>query len=154
MLQDPSRFAIVTEFLSGGSLFSILHEHRSKIIQLNCFCCNKWFRCHMNIMQKLGIAQDVSRGLHYLHSLPEPIIHRDLNSHNILIHEQVPSKCETTFLQQKKKQNQGRAVVADFGESRFLTNLCDQVMKRSCTDNRCVEAEHDKAAGKPALDGA
>ena len=90
MLQDPSRFAIVTEFLSGGSLFSILHEHRSKIIQLNCFCCNKWFRCHMNIMQKLGIAQDVSRGLHYLHSLPEPIIHRDLNSHNILIHEQVP----------------------------------------------------------------
>ena len=53
-----------------------------------------------------------------------------------------------------KKQNQGRAVVADFGESRFLTNLCDQVMKRSCTDNRCVEAEHDKAAGKPALDGS
>ena len=44
----------------------------------------------MNILQKLGIAQDVSRGLHYLHSLPEPIIHRDLNSHNILIHEQVP----------------------------------------------------------------
>ena len=29
ILQDPSRFAIVTEFLSGGSLFSILHEHRS-----------------------------------------------------------------------------------------------------------------------------
>ena len=43
----------------------------------------------MNILQKLGIAQDVSRGLLYLHSLPEPIIHRDLNSHNILIHEQV-----------------------------------------------------------------
>ena len=28
--QDPSQFAIVTEFLSGGSLFSVLHEHRSK----------------------------------------------------------------------------------------------------------------------------
>ena len=101
ILQDPSRFAIVTEFLSGGSLFSILHEHRStpetKIIHLNRFCCKKMFRCHLNIMQKLGIAQDVSRGLHYLHSLPEPIIHRDLNSHNILIHEQVPSKCETTL---------------------------------------------------------
>ena len=49
----------------------------------------QFFRCHMNILQKLGIAQDVSRGLLYLHSLPEPIIHRDLNSHNILIHEQV-----------------------------------------------------------------
>lgn len=84
-LEDPSQFAIVTEFLSGGSLFSILHEHR----------CRRpaapRARCHLTILQKLGIGQDVARGLLYLHSLPEPIIHRDLNSHNILIHEQVPS---------------------------------------------------------------
>ena len=93
ILQDPSRFAIVTEFLSGGSLFSILHEHRSRRKR----CCIKTFRCHMNILQKLGIAQDVSRGLHYLHNLPEPIIHRDLNSHNILIHEQVPWKRKATL---------------------------------------------------------
>ena len=49
--------------------------------------------------------------------------------------------------------SQGRAVVADFGESRFLTNLCDQVMKRNCVDNSFIGTEHDKAAGKPALDG-
>ena len=83
-LEDPSQFAIVTEFLSGGSLFSILHEHRCPLP------ATLRARCHLTILQKLGIGQDVARGLLYLHSLPEPIIHRDLNSHNILIHEQVP----------------------------------------------------------------
>ena len=27
-LEDPSQFAIVTEFIGGGSLFCVLHEHR------------------------------------------------------------------------------------------------------------------------------
>ena len=56
----------------------------------------------MNILQKLGIAQDVSRGLLYLHSLPEPIIHRDLNSHNILIHEQVRGPPKRKDISDKK----------------------------------------------------
>ena len=43
----------------------------------------------MDILTKLGIALDVAKGMNYLHLLPQPIIHRDLNSHNILIHEQV-----------------------------------------------------------------
>ena len=63
---------------------------------------NQFFRCHMNILQKLGIAQDVSRGLLYLHSLPEPIIHRDLNSHNILIHEQVRGPPKRKDISDKK----------------------------------------------------
>lgn len=41
--------------------------------------------------------------MHYLHKLAvRAVIHRDLNSHNILLHAS------------------GRAVVADFGESRFM----------------------------------
>ena len=56
----------------------------------------------MNILQKLGIAQDVSRGLLYLLSLPEPIIHRDLNSHNILIHEQVRGPPKREDISDKK----------------------------------------------------
>ena len=43
----------------------------------------------MDILTKLGIALDVAKGMNYLHLLPQPIIHRDLNSHNILLHEQV-----------------------------------------------------------------
>ena len=61
---------------------------------------------------QLNIALDVSKGMNYLHSLPQPIIHRDLNSHNIRLHEE------------------GRAVVADFGESRFLANLWEENMTK------------------------
>ena len=42
-LEDPSQFAIVTEFIGGGSLFSVLHEHR----------------CHMDIRQKVTKAHHV-----------------------------------------------------------------------------------------------
>uniref|UniRef100_A0A914D0F4 Protein kinase domain-containing protein n=1 Tax=Acrobeloides nanus TaxID=290746 RepID=A0A914D0F4_9BILA len=52
---------------------------------------------------KLCIGVDITRGMRYLHELAtRPVIHRDLNSHNILLH------------------STGRAVIADFGESRFV----------------------------------
>lgn len=50
------------------------------------------------------IGVDIARGMRYLHEVTSrPVIHRDLNSHNVLLY------------------NNGRAVVADFGESRFAT---------------------------------
>uniref|UniRef100_A0A5F8HD78 TNNI3 interacting kinase n=1 Tax=Monodelphis domestica TaxID=13616 RepID=A0A5F8HD78_MONDO len=85
-LNDPSQFAIVTQYISGGSLFALLHEQK-RILDLQ---------------SKLIIAVDVAKGMEYLHNLTQPIIHRDLNSHNILLYED------------------GHAVVSDFGESRFL----------------------------------
>ncbi|VDN44733.1 unnamed protein product [Gongylonema pulchrum] len=37
---------------------------------------------------RLNIGIDVARGMRYLHELAaRPVIHRDLNSHNILLHE-------------------------------------------------------------------
>ncbi|KAL3111592.1 hypothetical protein niasHT_019939 [Heterodera trifolii] len=85
-MDDPSQFAIITEFASAGSLFSLLH------VQKRVF----------EMALRLCIGVDIARGMKYLHELVErPVIHRDLNSHNILLH------------------NNGRAVVADFGESRF-----------------------------------
>ena len=51
----------------------------------------------IDLQSKLTIASDVARGMAYLHNLSQPIIHRDLNSHNILLDEN------------------GHAVVADFG---------------------------------------
>ncbi|EDL82543.1 cardiac ankyrin repeat kinase [Rattus norvegicus] len=62
-LDDPSQFAIVTQYISGGSLFSLLHEQK-RILDLQ---------------SKLIIAVDVAKGMEYLHSLTQPIIHRDLN---------------------------------------------------------------------------
>lgn len=51
----------------------------------------------LDIHSKLIIATDVAKGMKYLHHLPQPIIHRDLNSQNILLEEN------------------GHAIVADFG---------------------------------------
>ncbi|KAI1722703.1 protein tyrosine kinase domain-containing protein [Ditylenchus destructor] len=85
-MDDPSQFAIVTEYVSAGSLFSLLHVQR-RVFEMPL---------------KLCIGADIARGMRYLHELTDrPVIHRDLNSHNVLLH------------------NTGRAVVADFGESRF-----------------------------------
>uniref|UniRef100_A0A8D0GPR0 TNNI3 interacting kinase n=1 Tax=Sphenodon punctatus TaxID=8508 RepID=A0A8D0GPR0_SPHPU len=80
-LDDPSQFAIVTQYISGGSLFSLLHEQKR----------------NLDLQSKLIIAVDVAKGMEYLNNLTHPIIHRDLNSHNILLYED------------------GHAVVADFG---------------------------------------
>uniref|UniRef100_A0A1I7XSS6 Protein kinase domain-containing protein n=1 Tax=Heterorhabditis bacteriophora TaxID=37862 RepID=A0A1I7XSS6_HETBA len=60
---------------------------------------------------RLRISLDVAQGMRYLHdSAAKPVIHRDLNSHNILIHID------------------GRAVVADFGESRFVSQQDEENM--------------------------
>lgn len=106
-LDDPSQFAIVTQYVSGGSLFSLLHEQK-RIIDLQ---------------SKLIIAIDVAKGMEYLHNLTQPIIHRDLNSHNILLYED------------------GHAVVADFGESRFLLSVDEDNMTKQPGNLRWMAPE-------------
>ncbi|KAM7047001.1 serine/threonine-protein kinase TNNI3K isoform 3-T3 [Acridotheres tristis] len=106
-LDDPSQFAIVTQYISGGSLFSLLHEQK-RILDLH---------------SKLIIAVDVAKGMEYLHNLTQPIIHRDLNSHNILLYED------------------GHAVVADFGESRFLQSLDEDNMTKQPGNLRWMAPE-------------
>ncbi|XP_060889246.1 serine/threonine-protein kinase TNNI3K isoform X2 [Labrus mixtus] len=106
-LDDPSQFAIVTQYVSGGSLFSLLHEQKRLI----------------DLQSKLIIAIDVAKGMEYLHNLTQPIIHRDLNSHNILLYED------------------GHAVVADFGESRFLQFLGEDNMTKQPGNLRWMAPE-------------
>ncbi|XP_044055815.1 serine/threonine-protein kinase TNNI3K isoform X3 [Siniperca chuatsi] len=106
-LNDPSQFAIVTQYVSGGSLFSLLHEQKRLI----------------DLQSKLIIAIDVAKGMEYLHNLTQPIIHRDLNSHNILLYED------------------GHAVVADFGESRFLQSVDEDNMTKQPGNLRWMAPE-------------
>ncbi|XP_076009320.1 serine/threonine-protein kinase TNNI3K [Genypterus blacodes] len=106
-LDDPSQFAIVTQYISGGSLFSLLHEQKRLI----------------DLQSKLIIAIDVAKGMEYLHNLTQPIIHRDLNSHNILLYED------------------GHAVVADFGESRFLQSVTEDNMTKQPGNLRWMAPE-------------
>ncbi|KYO36852.1 serine/threonine-protein kinase TNNI3K isoform D [Alligator mississippiensis] len=116
-LDDPSQFAIVTQYISGGSLFSLLHEQKR----------------NLDLQSKLIIAVDVAKGMEYLHNLTQPIIHRDLNRaqleqplemhHNILLYED------------------GHAVVADFGESRFLQSLDEDNMTKQPGNLRWMAPE-------------
>ena len=106
-VDDPSQFAIVTHYVAGGSLYSLLHEQKRLI----------------DIHSKLTIAVDVARGMEYLHNMPLPIIHRDLNSHNILLEEN------------------GHAVVADFGESRFLRSNDEDNMTKQPGNLRWMAPE-------------
>jgi len=41
---------------------------------------------------KLSLLQDVSRGIHYLHTLNPPVMHRDLSSNNILLNNNLVAK--------------------------------------------------------------
>lgn len=43
----------------------------------------------------LSIMRDVAVGLNYLHCLPEPIIHRDLSSSNVLLESKGPERWKT-----------------------------------------------------------
>ncbi|KAM9761522.1 serine/threonine-protein kinase TNNI3K [Menidia menidia] len=106
-LDDPSQFAIVTQYVAGGNLFSLLHEQKRLI----------------DLQSKLIIAIDVAKGMEYLHHLTQPIIHRDLNSHNILLYED------------------GHAVVADFGESRFLQSVEEDNMTKQPGNLRWMAPE-------------
>ncbi|CAI0382318.1 unnamed protein product [Linum tenue] len=60
---------IVTEFMSGGSMYDHLHKRKE------CF----------NLQSLLRVAVDVSRGMNYLHR--NNIIHRDLKAANLLMDE-------------------------------------------------------------------
>uniref|UniRef100_A0A0K0D3P6 Protein kinase domain-containing protein n=1 Tax=Angiostrongylus cantonensis TaxID=6313 RepID=A0A0K0D3P6_ANGCA len=106
VLDDPSQFAIITEFVSNGSLFSLLHEQKR-------------------------ISFDIAQGMCYLHeSAVMPVIHRDLNSHNILIHMD------------------GRAVVADFGESRFMCQTEEENMTKQPGNLRWMAPEVFSQSGR------
>ncbi|CAK5007095.1 unnamed protein product [Meloidogyne enterolobii] len=59
-------------------------------VSFRFFIENKFFYRIQVIFEmnlRFGVGVDIARGMHYLHELIEkPVIHRDLNSHNILLH--------------------------------------------------------------------
>ncbi|KAK3029140.1 hypothetical protein RJ639_039695 [Escallonia herrerae] len=66
---QPPNFCIVTEFMSKGSLYSLLHKQRGAF----------------KLPTLLKVAIDVSKGMNYLHQ--NNIIHRDLKTANLLMDE-------------------------------------------------------------------
>ncbi|CAJ1967731.1 unnamed protein product, partial [Sphenostylis stenocarpa] len=68
---QPPKLSIVTEYLSRGSLFELLHMGNvgSSISERHRLC----------------MAYDVASGMNYLHQMKPPIVHRDLKSPNLLV---------------------------------------------------------------------
>lgn len=63
--------SIVTEYLSRGSLFRLLHK--SSVRDL------------LDEKRRIRMAFDVAKGMNYLHRSSPPIVHRDLKSPNLLV---------------------------------------------------------------------
>lgn len=68
VLYKERRLHLVTEYVSGGTLRSLLEGPRAP----------PW-------AERAGYARDIAAGLAYLHTMN--VIHRDLNSHNCLVRE-------------------------------------------------------------------
>eukprot|EP00258_Populus_trichocarpa_P050217 XP_024466236.1 serine/threonine-protein kinase CTR1 isoform X3 [Populus trichocarpa] len=68
---QPPNLSIVMEYLSRGSLHKLLHLPDAALI--------------LNERRRLNMANDVAKGMNYLHQFRPPIIHRDLKSLNLLV---------------------------------------------------------------------
>ncbi|VFQ75062.1 unnamed protein product [Cuscuta campestris] len=66
---QPPNLSIVTEYLSRGSLYRLLHKHGEVLDERRRLC----------------MAYDVAKGMNYLHKHNPPIVHRDLKSPNLLV---------------------------------------------------------------------
>ncbi|CAF4628027.1 unnamed protein product, partial [Rotaria sp. Silwood2] len=66
---EPEKYALIVEYMSLGSLHDVL---KNKTLQLTW--PDRWL-----------IAGQMTKGINYLHTLPKPIIHRDIKSLNILM---------------------------------------------------------------------
>ncbi|KAE9619615.1 putative protein kinase TKL-CTR1-DRK-2 family [Lupinus albus] len=68
---QPPNLSIVTEYLSRGSLYRLLHRPGAKEA--------------LDERRRLCMAYDVAKGMNYLHKRNPPIVHRDLKSPNLLV---------------------------------------------------------------------
>jgi len=106
--EDGNKHYIVTEFMGGGSLEAFLFK--------------KFYIFNGNPSLRLRFAKDIAKGMCYLHGWkPDPILHRDLGSRNILLNE-----------------DQNLAKVADFGLSRFADNKRAMTTAVGCLPWVCV----------------
>ncbi|CAN1134919.1 Serine/threonine-protein kinase CTR1 [Linum perenne] len=67
----PPNLSIVTEYLSRGSLYRLLHKSGA--------------REALDERRRWNMAYDVAKGMNYLHKRNPPIVHRDLKSPNLLV---------------------------------------------------------------------
>ncbi|KAI4341950.1 hypothetical protein MLD38_026618 [Melastoma candidum] len=68
---ESPNLSIVTEYLSRGSLYRLLHRPGPREM--------------LDERRRLSMAFDVAKGMNYLHKRNPPVVHRDLKSPNLLV---------------------------------------------------------------------
>lgn len=71
VLYKEKKLHLITEYISGGTLASLLHSPTTK--------------AELTWTERIHFARDIAMGMTYLHEVK--IIHRDLNSHNCLVRD-------------------------------------------------------------------
>lgn len=79
---------IVSELCSLGSLRQLLDDNEKTL----------------SLSNRLSLALQVAEGMTYLHNQDPPIIHRDLKSHNIFVHETFTDAEDTSVTSDKMKK--------------------------------------------------
>ena len=100
---------IVSELCSLGSLRQVLDDNEMTL----------------SVEKRLSLALQVAEGMTYLHNQDPPIIHRDLKSHNIFVHETV-TEADEASITSKERQGSERlatqstmvAKIGDWGSAR------------------------------------
>jgi serine/threonine-protein kinase CTR1 len=67
--KENDKIVLLTEYIEGKSLDKILND------------------TYLEIHKKIEILHDIAKGMFFLHTLKPAIIHRDLTSSNIMIHQ-------------------------------------------------------------------
>ncbi|XP_062197496.1 serine/threonine-protein kinase STY46-like [Phragmites australis] len=109
----PPQFYIITECMSRGSLFDLLHNEHNVL----------------DLQTLLKFALDVCRGMSYLHQ--KGIIHRDLKSANLLLDKDNVVKVADFGL--ARFQDHGGAMTAETGTYRWMA---PEVINHQPYDNK------------------
>ncbi|CAN6481609.1 unnamed protein product [Victoria cruziana] len=96
----PPSLCIVTEFMSGGSVYDFLHKRKGVF----------------KLPSLLKVAIDVSKGMNYLHQ--KNIIHRDLKAANLLMDENEVVKVADFGV--ARIQSQSGVMTAETGTYRWM----------------------------------
>ncbi|XP_043713574.1 serine/threonine-protein kinase STY46-like isoform X2 [Telopea speciosissima] len=96
----PPTLCIVTEFMSGGSVYDFLHKQKGVF----------------KLPSLLKVAVDVSKGMNYLHQ--NNIIHRDLKAANLLMDENEVVKVADFGV--ARVQSQSGVMTAETGTYRWM----------------------------------
>jgi serine/threonine protein kinase len=92
---SPCEYSITMTYCGGGSLFPLIHDKANPAL---------------SVRQKAKIICDILQAVEHIHTLPDPLIHGDLKSLNLLLVAPVLHSDTIPWIK-----------LCDFGSSRFLS---------------------------------